>query len=52
MKDIINTVVEEYGRRGKSVDVIRKYLKTKYRINIERSALLKRLEFLNIQNPA
>lgn len=51
MKDIINSVVEEYGRKGKSIESIRAYIKSKYRINIDRNAILKRLEFLKIQNP-
>ena len=52
MKDIINTVVEDYERRGKGVEAIRKYIRSKYRINIDKAALLKRLELLKIQNPA
>ena len=49
MEDIINTVVKDYWGKGKSIEAIRKYIKTRYGINIERKALLKRLEFLNIQ---
>lgn len=50
MDCLIDTIVEDYRKKGKSLEAIREYIRSNYRINIELSALKKRLELLNIQN--
>ena len=50
MNCLIDTVVEDYRKKGKSLEAIRDFIKSRYRITIELNALRKRLELLNIQN--
>ena len=51
MNCLIDAVVEEYQKQGKSLEAVREYIRSQYRINIELNALRKRLELLDVENP-
>jgi hypothetical protein len=43
MYDIINKIIETYTKRGKRLEVIRRYIRMKYRINIDMQSMKRRL---------
>lgn len=45
---IIDNVINEYYRQGRRLDVIRRYIRMKYRINMEQSVLSKRVNELKV----
>ncbi len=52
MNCIIDNVIQYYAGKGKRSDVIRRYLRMKYHINIDHSALKARIRDLrHISNP-
>ncbi|MBO3698923.1 hypothetical protein [Roseivirga sp. E12] len=48
MNCLINETVDRYLRRGRKVDVIARYMRMRYRVSIEASALTKRMQLMNI----
>jgi len=44
MNDIINNAIDFYVRQGRKIEVIRRYVRLKYRVNIDRSAFQKRVK--------
>lgn len=48
MNCLINQTIDRYMKSGRRPDVISRYIRLKYRINIEVSALTKRLKTLNL----
>ena len=48
MNCLINQTIDRYMRRGRKLEVIARYIRLKYHVNIESSALSKRLEVLNL----
>lgn len=48
MNCLINQTIDRYLRRGRRLEVITRYIRLKYRVNIESSALSKRLDVLNL----
>ncbi len=43
MYDIINKIIETYTKRGKRLEVIRRYIRMKYRINIDMQSMKRRM---------
>lgn len=48
MNCLINETADRYLRKGKKVEVITRYMRMKYRVSIEASALTKRLQFMQL----
>ncbi len=48
MNCLINQTIDRYAKSGRKLEVIARYIRLKYRVKIESSALSKRLEMLNI----
>jgi len=44
MNDIINNAIDFYVRQGRKNEVIRRYVRLKYRVNIDRSAFQERVK--------
>ncbi len=49
MKDLIDDIAKRYLVKGKRLEVIRRYIRMKYRINIDSSALLNRVKSFNLE---
>ncbi len=47
MNCLINQTIDRYARSGRKLEVIARYIRLKYHVHIESSALTKRLELLN-----
>lgn len=43
MQDIIDKALQTYYKKGKEVDVLRRYLKLKYKTNIDTASIRTRL---------
>ena len=50
MNCLIDHTVNYYLEKGKKLDVIKRYIRMKYRIHIDRNALRSRLENLRQKN--
>ena len=48
MNCLINQTIDKYIRRGRKLDVIARYIRLKYHVNIESSVLSKRVDVLNL----
>jgi len=48
MNCLINEAIDKYLRRGKRIDVIRRYIKMKYRINIDTMSIKQRIKALKV----
>ncbi len=46
MNDIINNTIDFYVKQGRKIEVIRRYIRLKYRVNIEKSAFKERVKSL------
>lgn len=53
MKDLITACILQAQKKGKigQIDLIVRYLRMKYRVNINPSALVKRILFMQMQKP-
>lgn len=49
MKCAIDNTIDRSVKRGKKLDVISRYLRLKYRVTIEKAALLERLRSIGIK---
>ncbi len=50
MNCLINQTIDRYLRNGRKLEVISRYIRLKYRVNIESSALTKRLGVMNFNH--
>ncbi|MEC7752864.1 MULTISPECIES: hypothetical protein [Roseivirga] len=48
MNCLINETIDRYMRKGRRMDVIARYIRLKYKVTIENSALSKRLDLINL----
>lgn len=48
MNCLINETVDRYLRKGRRIDVIARYMRMKYRVSIESSALTKRMQLMKL----
>lgn len=48
MNCIINNVIDTYYKRGKKAEVIRRYIKMKYRISIDTTSIRERIKSLKM----
>ncbi|MGB3183834.1 MAG: hypothetical protein WBB45_20745 [Cyclobacteriaceae bacterium] len=48
MNCLINKAIDKYSREGKKADVIRRYIRMKYRIAIDQEAIQERLRSLSM----
>lgn len=48
MNCLINNIAKYYTEKGRKLEVIRRYLRMKYRINIDSNALKSRIESLQL----
>lgn len=46
MNCIINSNIDKYVKKGKKLEVIRRYIMVKYRINIDLTSLKERIKLL------
>ena len=49
MNDIINNAIDFYVRKGRKIEVIRRYIRLKYRVNIDRSAFQERVKNMHLE---
>ena len=49
MRCLINDVIDTYYRKGKKIEVIRRYIRMKYRISIDPESIRERLKNLELQ---
>jgi len=49
MNDIINNAIDFYVRKGRKIEVIRRYIRLKYRVNIDRSAFRERVKNMRLE---
>gem|GEM_PF-1134621 len=49
MNDIINNAIDFYLRKGKRIEVIRRYIRLKYRISIDRNAFHQRIKNMQLE---
>ena len=50
MNCLIDNALMTNLKKGKKLDVIRRYIRMKYRISIDHAAMLKRIKYLNAQS--
>ena len=48
MNDIINNSIDYYIKKGKNIEVIRRFIRLKYRISIDSAALHQRIKHLRL----
>lgn len=48
MNCIINNVIDTYYKRGKKIEVMRRYIKMKYRINIDVPSIRERIRSIDM----
>ncbi len=49
MNCTINNVIDQYHRKGKQIDVIRRYIKMRYKINIDLASIKERIRILELR---
>ena len=49
MRCLVNDIIDTYHRKGKRVEVIRRYLRMKYRINIDIESIQERVKTINLK---
>ena len=49
MNDIINNAIDSYVRQGRKIEVIRRYIRLKYKVSIDRGAFNERVKSLNLE---
>ena len=49
MNDIINNAIDYYVRKGREIEVIRRYIRLKYRVNIDRNAFQERVKDMRLE---
>lgn len=49
MNCVINNSIIDHIRKGKKLDVIRRYIEMKYRISIDMEALKERIKLMNLK---
>lgn len=49
MNDIINNAIDFYVKQGRKIEVIRRFVRLKYRINIDKSAFQERVKSLRLE---
>ncbi len=49
MNDIINNAIDFYVSKGRKIEVIRRYIRMKYRINIEKNAFRQRVKNMRLE---
>lgn len=48
MNCVINNVIDTYLRKGKKIEVIRRYIRMKYRIYIDLTSIKERIKLLKM----
>ncbi len=48
MNCVINSNIDKYLQKGKKLEVIRRYIRLKYRINIDLTSLKERIKLINL----
>ena len=49
MNDIINNAIDFYIRQGRKMEVIRRYIRLKYKVNIDRNAFKQRVKNIRLE---
>ena len=49
MNDIINNAIDFYVRQGRKIEVVRRYVRLKYRVNIDKNAFQERVKHLRLE---
>lgn len=48
MNCIINNVIDTYHRKGKKAEVMRRYIRMKYKVNIDLASIKARIRSINM----
>ncbi len=49
MNCVINNVIDTYLSKGRRIEVIRRYIRLKYRISIDLASIKERIKMLNLK---
>ena len=49
MNDIINNAIDYYVKQGRKIEVIRRYIRLKYKVSIDRSAFNERVKSMRLE---
>lgn len=49
MNDIINNAIDFYVRKGRKIEVIRRYVRMKYRISIDKNSFQQRVQSMHLE---
>jgi hypothetical protein len=49
MNDIINNAIDFYVKQGRKIEVIRRYIRLKYRVSIDRNAFQERVKSIHLE---
>lgn len=49
MNDIINNAIDFYVRKGRKIEVIRRYVRLKYKISIDKNAFHQRVKNMRLE---
>jgi len=49
MNDIINNAIDFYVRKGRKIEVIRRYIRLKYRVSIDQHAFRERVRNIHLE---
>lgn len=48
MNCLINNTIDSYLRKGRKVEVVKRYIRMKYRVQIDNVSIAKRMQTLNL----
>ncbi len=48
MNCLINNTIDSYLKKGRKVEVVKRYIRMKYRVQIDNVSMAKRMETLNL----
>lgn len=49
MNCLINNTIDSYLRKGRKVEVVKRYIRMKYRVHIDSISMTKRVQMLNLE---
>lgn len=49
MNCLINNTIDSYLRKGRKVEVVKRYIRMKYRVHIDNMSMTKRMQMLNLE---
>lgn len=49
MNCLINNTIDSYLRKGRKVEVVKRYIRMKYRVHIDSISMTRRMQVLNLE---